>query len=426
MAFPELMTNATPLDEVVDDLLSGRMNTTEEAFNIDCYNYNTSSEKLTWDEANQFCADQGGQLALEGMRNGLDNRMEIINEMNLPNTEEFWIGLRRENGMWNWINNQTADSEEAQWFMSWLDDSLFSDDCANMMVRRFSIFHHGLTMRDNCQEKMFALCEFKRETCEPTEEDNENAMMAIDAAANAVVENLQPVIDNITDIATEVIDDLQPAFDNITRLVENLPLADNITELANEVADNLQPALDNITEIATGIADDLQPVLDNITETANEIADNLPSFDNITNAVSNFDIDDFPSADNFTEIADEIAENLQPTLDNITAAANEIANNLPSFDNITDTVSNFDINDFPLADNITEITNEIAENLQPTLNNITEVATDFVGNLPLADNITQIATDLTDNLSPVVDNMTDFATELVDTFQNITTSLGTD
>merc|ERR1712168_141501 len=133
MVFQELMTNATPLDEVVDDILNGaKMNMTEESFNIECYDYNTSPEKLSWEEANQFCADQGGQLALDGMKNGPQNRMEIIEELNLPNTEEFWIGLRREDGMWSWINNQTAESEEAQWFMSWLDDSLFPDNCANM------------------------------------------------------------------------------------------------------------------------------------------------------------------------------------------------------------------------------------------------------------------------------------------------------
>ncbi|XP_063065169.1 CD209 antigen-like protein E [Engraulis encrasicolus] len=71
-------------------------------FNTKCYRYHNTAK--TWSDSRAHCQSQGGDLVVIG------SREEQVFIHGLARGKTVWIGLKRVNGKWKWVNNDEAST----------------------------------------------------------------------------------------------------------------------------------------------------------------------------------------------------------------------------------------------------------------------------------------------------------------------------
>jgi len=124
------------------------------------YRYILIKQKLNWDDANENCHHQGGELAYTNMES-VELRRAIVDEFGYRDGHSIWFGLYRIHGyhQWQYIDGSTPTSDEIRWYPGRpLDDEDY--DCCHFISYQDTSYDLK-TFNINCFSSAYSLCQFE-------------------------------------------------------------------------------------------------------------------------------------------------------------------------------------------------------------------------------------------------------------------------
>uniref|UniRef100_H0X1X3 L-selectin n=1 Tax=Otolemur garnettii TaxID=30611 RepID=H0X1X3_OTOGA len=119
----------------------------------DCWTYHYSERPMSWARARKFCQTNYTDLV------AIQNKGEIeYLEQTLPFSRSYyWIGIRKEKGVWTWVGTNKSLTKEAEnWGDGEPNNKKSKEDCVEMYIKRSK--DTGKWNDDACHKQKTALC----------------------------------------------------------------------------------------------------------------------------------------------------------------------------------------------------------------------------------------------------------------------------
>ncbi|XP_053462807.1 L-selectin [Nycticebus coucang] len=119
----------------------------------DCWTYHYSEKPMSWARARKFCQTNYTDLV------AIQNKGEIeYLEQTLPFSRSYyWIGIRKEKGVWTWVGTNKSLTKEAEnWGDGEPNNKKSKEDCVEMYIKRPK--DAGKWNDDACHKQKTALC----------------------------------------------------------------------------------------------------------------------------------------------------------------------------------------------------------------------------------------------------------------------------
>lgn len=119
----------------------------------DCWTYHYSDENKTYSEAENWCKEHYTNLV------AIQNKEEIhyLNETLPFSPSYYWIGIRKNNGVWTWVGtNKQLTDEATNWAAGEPNNKKNDEDCVEIYIKREVDF--GKWNDESCMKKKVALC----------------------------------------------------------------------------------------------------------------------------------------------------------------------------------------------------------------------------------------------------------------------------
>jgi len=157
------VADCNALDATTDNITTFHYYTDE--FRYDTY-YDSNSEGISWNQAQQWCLDREGVLAYSE-QNSLDTRKEVASGLGIDKNavSSIWYGVQKVDGEWTYLNGSIAEDVDIHWLPG---DPETNDDCSGWISYPSNLGADLLSFSYACNSpiseapvKSYPLCQYK-------------------------------------------------------------------------------------------------------------------------------------------------------------------------------------------------------------------------------------------------------------------------
>lgn len=120
---------------------------------VQAWTYTSSTRpSRKWFEASQWCQKNSARLVPIQSQEETD----FLNNLLPYNPKYYWIGIRREDGVWIWDGTGKKVPEEDQNWSPMEPDNITSQDCVEIYIKRED--SAGKWNNENCEKRKGTIC----------------------------------------------------------------------------------------------------------------------------------------------------------------------------------------------------------------------------------------------------------------------------